>query len=41
MPIRINGQEGTPAWFARKNYENFERIALALERIAFVLESNK
>lgn len=34
MPLRLNGEPGTPAWFTRKNSENLERIATALENIA-------
>lgn len=41
MPIRLNGEEGTPAWCARQNTKNFERIAIALERIANLEESKK
>lgn len=36
MPIKmcLNGEEGTPAWCARKNTESLIRIADALDRIA-------
>lgn len=34
MKMRLNGEEGTPAWCARENTKSLQRIAAALEEIA-------
>lgn len=40
LSLKINGEPGTPAYFARKNCENLERIASSLEEIAQCLKNN-
>lgn len=40
MPIRMNGETGTPAWCARENTRNLERIANSLEVLAKWCENN-
>lgn len=40
MPIRFNGEPGTPAYCQRKNTESLDRIANSLEEIAECLKNN-